>query len=141
MDALERFIEAQEGTYQLAYRELEEGEKQSHWMWFIFPQIQGLGFSEISKFYAIKDREEAEAYYKHPILGRRLVEISRVLMDTDSTDAETVMGSLVDAIKLKSSMTLFDEVSKDPIFSSVLDKFFGGSRDIRTLKLLEEQAI
>ncbi|MCR5732800.1 MAG: DUF1810 domain-containing protein [Sphaerochaetaceae bacterium] len=139
MDTLERFVDAQRGWYSIAYREMEDGEKNSHWMWFIFPQLKGLGFSENAKRYGIKDREEAKAYYNHPLLGKRLVEISKVLMNLESDDAEQIMGSGIDAIKLKSCMTLFDEVTSDPIFSSVLDKFFDNGRDMRTVQLLKEE--
>ena len=110
---LERFIKVQELYYQIAYKELEEGYKQSHWMWFIFPQIIGLGYSEISDFYAIKSIEEAKEYIKHPILGKNLKEISKLLLlCTISADSSKVF-SYPDDLKLCSSMTLFYEVSKE----------------------------
>ncbi len=105
-------------------------------MWYIFPQIRGLGFSETSKFYAIQDRAEAEAYLQHPVLGPRLLEISRALLALPGTNATAIFGS-PDDVKLKSSMTLFSCVpNADPIFEQVLDKFFHGDPDGKTLRLL-----
>ena len=105
-------------------------------MWYVFPQIAGLGFSSTSKFYAIKDRSEAESYLAHPILGKRLIEISNALLEIEGKTANQIFGSPDDA-KLKSSMTLFGELDDaNPVFRKVLDKYFNGAEDQRTLKLL-----
>ena len=136
---LQRFLDAQKSSYQTALAEIINGRKRSHWMWFIFPQIQGLGFSETSKFYAIKDASEAEAYSQHPVLGSRLIEISKAALQLASDNATQVFGS-PDDLKLKSSMTLFAALNDaDPVFQAVLDKFFGGKQDAQTLKILEKQ--
>jgi len=134
---LQRFIDAQKQDYATALNELKNGRKRSHWMWYIFPQIQGLGFSSTSQHYAINDLQEATAYLKHPILGQRLVEISKVLLQLDSTDANEVFGN-PDDLKLKSSMTLFAAVpDADAVFQQVLDKFFRGNRDQKTVNILD----
>ena len=138
---LDRFLKAQEYSYEVAKKELLKGRKESHWMWFIFPQLKGLGLSSKSKLYGLSGSKEAKAYYRHPILGKRLVEISKVLLTLDSNDPEAVMGSYTDAIKLKSCMTLFDEVTADEVFPHVIDKFFSGDRDIRTLQMLSEEKL
>ena len=133
---LNRFIKAQEVNYQDALEEIRAGMKQSHWMWFIFPQIDGLGRSETARYYAIKDIEEARQYLKHPILGKNLIEISKALLEVDSDDASYVMG-FPDDMKLKSSMTLFLEADPEcTVFQQVLDKYFGGEKDKNTLRLL-----
>jgi uncharacterized protein (DUF1810 family) len=136
---LERFLTAQEYVYQTALSEVSSGRKQSHWMWFIFPQIQGLGFSDFSKYYAIKDLKEAEAYVQHPVLGSRLLCMCKALLNLESNDAHYIFGS-PDDVKLKSSMTLFSSVANaDPIFQAVLDKCFDGEKDRKTLRRLEQQ--
>jgi uncharacterized protein (DUF1810 family) len=133
---LQRFIDAQESVYPLALEEIKNGRKQSHWMWFIFPQIQGLGFSATSKLYAIKDNQEAEAFLKHPLLGSRLITISNELLKLNSNDAHTIFGS-PDDMKLQSSMTLFSSLKNaDPVFDLVLQKFFKGIKDRNTLQRL-----
>ena len=133
---LNRFLDAQKSSYETALSEIKNGKKRSHWMWYVFPQIQGLGFSETSKFYAIKDVSEAEAYLKHPVLGARLIEISQIAAELASNNATQVFGS-PDDMKLKSSMTLFAALNQtDPVFQSVLDKFFGGRKDGQTLQLI-----
>lgn len=138
-DNLERFIKAQQRDFENALSEIKRGRKQSHWMWYIFPQIQGLGFSETSKYYAIKDSDEAEAYFRHPILGARLITICTALLASLGNDANKIFGS-PDDLKLKSSMTLFASLNNtNPIFSHVLDKFFGGTKDDKTLRLLNKQ--
>lgn len=136
MQDLTRFLKAQEFDYKNALDEIQNGHKRSHWIWYIFPQIQGLGYSEMSRFYAIKDRAEAQAYMEHPILGARLVEISKALLNLDSSDAGEVMGH-PDDLKLKSSMTLFSMVSDNPVFQQVLDKFFDGGKDKFTVKTMK----
>ena len=132
---LERFIEAQKTVYEIALSEIKRGKKQSHWMWYIFPQIQGLGFSETSKFYAIKDIGEAEEFLKHPVLGERLVRISNALLELESDNANKIFGS-PDDLKLKSSLTLFSSLNLNPVFQMVLDKFYNGMRDDKTLEIL-----
>lgn len=132
---LERFEQAQEGVYERALREIRNGRKESHWMWFIFPQIQGLGRSEISMYYAIRDLAETEAYLAHPVLGARLREISGALLELATSDAHAVFGS-PDDLKLRSSMTLFHFVSGEAVFGQVLDKFFGGMPDRLTVGIL-----
>ena len=138
---LQRFVTAQEAVYPQVVAELRAGRKQSHWMWFIFPQISGLGFSEVSKFYAIKNLEEAKAYLQHGILGKRLREISNVLLMQDTDDATLIFDN-PDDMKLHSSMTLFaiaDEENLDNVFEKVLAKFFKGKYDRRTVEILTEQ--
>ncbi|MDI3536875.1 MAG: hypothetical protein PWP16_1562 [Eubacteriaceae bacterium] len=136
MEGLERFLKAQEGAYDQALREIKSGRKQSHWMWYIFPQIQGLGRSSMAKYYAIRDRDEAVTYFNDPVLGSRLIEISSALLNLESNDPEVVMG-WPDNLKLKSSMTLFALVSDNPIFSQVLNKYFGGQQDEFTITKLK----
>lgn len=132
---LDRFIKAQELDYNIALSEMKSGRKRSHWMWYIFPQIKGLGFSSTAQYYAIQNKKEAEEYLAHPVLGKRLLEISEVLLQIESSDASRVMG-YPDDMKLKSSMTLFYLVSGNDIFKQVLDKFFDGEIDKKTEDLL-----
>lgn len=132
---LNRFLTAQERSYDAALAEIKAGRKRTHWMWYIFPQIAGLGMSSTAQYYSIQDRLEAEEYMEHPVLGARLLEISRALLTLESSDATAVMG-YPDDLKLRSCMTLFAQVSDDPVFEAVLDKFFGGRPDSRTLALL-----
>ena len=129
-------MEAQEMNYATALSEIKNGRKRSHWMWYIFPQIQGLGFSETSKFYAIKDLAEAEEFLKHPVLGERLVEICHELLTLDSNNAYQIFGS-PDDLKLKSSMTLFASLpDTNPVFDEVLKKYFDGTKDKKTLEII-----
>jgi uncharacterized protein (DUF1810 family) len=131
-----RFLDAQEKAYDIALSEVREGKKKGHWMWFIFPQVMGLGFSTTSNFYAIKNINEAAGYLKHPVLGPRLINISKELLELAPADAGAIFGR-PDDLKLKSSMTLFSEVpGANPVFDKVLDKFFQGKRDEITMKLL-----
>lgn len=133
--SLERFLSAQEYDYEIALSEIRNGRKQSHWMWYIFPQIQGLGYSSMAQYYAIKDREEAVAFSNDSVLGKRLVEISEVLLNLKENDARKVMG-YPDDLKLKSSMTLFYVVSGRAVFKQVLDKYYFGELDEKTVSLL-----
>ena len=134
--SLSRFLDAQKDTYAIALNEIKKGRKTSHWMWYIFPQIKGLGFSETSKYYAIKDKREAQEYLNHEILGPRLMEISTALLKLETNNPVSVFGS-IDSVKLKSSMTLFSLLENtDPIFQKVLDKFFGGEKDEKTVRIL-----
>lgn len=134
-DDLKRFMQAQEANYEIALSEIRRGRKQSHWMWYIFPQIAGLGFSETSKFYAIKDINEAEEFFNHPILGSRLVLICDELLKLECNNANNIFGS-PDDLKLRSSMTLFSSLhNSNPVFEAVLEKFFNGRKDEKTLRL------
>ena len=135
---LKRFLDAQHADYEIALSEIKNGRKQSHWMWYIFPQVQGLGFSHTSKFYAIQDLHEAEEFLKHPVLGDRLVAICNELLKLESNDAYKIFGR-PDDMKLKSSMTLFALLNMSPVFQSVLDKFFNGEQDTKTLRIIGEQ--
>jgi len=132
---LQRFVAAQEGIYDQALAELRNGRKTSHWMWFVFPQIQGLGRSGMAQRYAISDLEEAKAYLEHPTLGPRLRECAGALTQLDETDATRVMGG-IDALKLKSSMTLFNRAAQDDVFQAVLQQYFDGEEDELTLERL-----
>ena len=125
MADLSRFLNAQARDYEQALSEIRAGRKRSHWIWYIFPQLDGLGYSGTARYYAIKDRAEAEAYMGDPVLSGRLIEISKALLELESDDPTEVMG-YPDDLKLRSSMTLFSMVSDDPVFKKVLDKFFGG---------------
>jgi uncharacterized protein (DUF1810 family) len=137
--SLQRFIDAQQSDYETALSEIKRGRKQSHWMWYIFPQIQGLGFSTTSKLYAIKNLKEAQAYLNHPLLGKRLKEITDALINLPSNDAHEIFGS-PDDVKLKSSMTLFASLpDADPIFESALKKFFKGEKDAKTLSIIKDE--
>jgi uncharacterized protein (DUF1810 family) len=137
--SLQRFIDAQQSDYETALSEIKRGRKQSHWMWYIFPQIQGLGFSATSKLYAIKNLKEAQAYLNHPLLGKRLKEITDALINLPSNDAHEIFGS-PDDVKLKSSMTLFASLpDADPIFESALKKFFKGEKDAKTLSIIKDE--
>ena len=136
---LERFVSRQKDSYNTAYKELSQGMKQSHWMWWIFPQIIGLGMTSISKEYSIKSIEEARAFLDHPYLGKNLKEICKVMLHIESNDASHVMG-YPDDLKLCSSMTLFIEADpEERLFQQVLDKFFNGRKDSRTLDILKNQ--
>ena len=133
---LERFVRAQIGSYETALWEIRRGRKCSHWMWYIFPQIAGLGMSSTAQYYAIQDLQEAEEYLAHPILGPRLLEISGELLKLNTNDAYSVFG-WPDDLKLRSSMTLFSCAAVDqPVFQQVLDKYYGGRPDEKTLSLL-----
>ncbi|RHB42105.1 DUF1810 domain-containing protein [Enterocloster aldenensis] len=132
---LERFLVAQENIYPYALSEMKDGHKRSHWIWFIFPQIHGLGHSEKARYFAISDIEEAKAYMAHPILSKRLIEISNALLSVHTNNAREVMG-YPDDLKLKSCMTLFSIISVNPIFQQVLDKFFNGERDEQTILII-----
>lgn len=136
--SLDRFLIAQQNYYYDAYTELKAGKKRSHWMCFIFPQIRGLGYSDMAKYYAIESREEAENYITDPTLGHNLIEISTVLLEIKDNDAKKVMGEPDDR-KLQSCMTLFSTVAPEiDVFENVLQKFYGGVKDSKTLEILQE---
>jgi uncharacterized protein (DUF1810 family) len=135
---LKRFLSAQEGVYEQALAEIKSGHKRSHWMWYIFPQIDGLGFSPMSKRYAIKSLAEARQYLGHPTLGSRLVECTQALLAVERHSAADVFG-YPDDIKLKSCMTLFTQVSgPGSVFETLLNKYFLGQQDEQTLRILGE---
>lgn len=136
---LTRFYEAQKYDYKTALQEIKNGRKCSCWMWYIFPQLAGLGRSSVAQYYSIADFQEAVDYMKDEILGGRLIEISNVLLELKSNDAAAVFGC-PDNMKLKSSMTLFALAAPEQeVFQKVLDKFFHGERDSRTIQLLGEE--
>ena len=126
MEGLKRFIKAQERDYAAALAEIRSGFKTSHWIWYVFPQLRGLGMSSMSEFYGIAGLEEAKAYLAHPVLGARLREISTALLAHAGQAAWAILGE-IDAMKVRSSMTLFDAVEPDSVFSQVLDAFYGGA--------------
>lgn len=135
-DGLERFLAAQRSSYETALKEIKAGRKRSHWIWYIFPQIAGLGRSETAQYYAIKDMDEAKAYMENETLKSRLIEISQALLEVDSDDASQVMG-WPDDLKLRSSMTLFALAKpEEKVFQKVLDKFFQGKMDQKTIEIL-----
>jgi uncharacterized protein (DUF1810 family) len=136
--ALQRFVDAQggNGTYEAVLHELRCGRKRSHWMWFVFPQVAGLGHSPTAQHFAISGLPEARAYLEHPVLGPRLIECARVLSDLPGTDPVAVLGP-VDAQKLRSSMTLFARAApQEPVFRAVLDQYFAGEQDAATTSRL-----
>ena len=132
---LERFLEAQQDTYDTALAEIKAGHKETHWMWWIFPQYKGIGRSEVSKYYEIQSRAEATAYWEHPILGLRLRECMRALLELETNNAVEIFGE-VDAQKLKSCMTLFYFHGGQCLCGDVLEKFFPRELDIVTARLL-----
>ena len=136
---IKKFLDAQENDYRQALQEIRRGQKQSHWIWYIFPQLKSLGRSETAKYYGINDLEEARAYLAEPTLRSRLIEISEALLGLSENDPRRVMG-YPDDLKLRSSMTLFAAADPDcPVFQQVLDKYFNGEPDPLTLKLLKEK--
>ena len=134
---LERFVAAQEGgVHQSAVEELRTGRKRSHWMWFVFPQVAGLGRSAIAQHFAVSGLDEARAYLRHPVLGARLRESVSALLGLPGTDPVAVLGS-IDAVKLRSSMTLFVRAApEEEIFQQVLDRYYGGLPDEATIRIL-----
>lgn len=135
---LKRFIDAQKGSYDIALGEIKKGYKQSHWMWYIFPQIKGLGTSDISRYYEIKSIDEGKAYLTNDILKSHLIEISNALLELDNDDALKIFG-FPDNLKLKSSMTLFSYIDPEiTVFKKVLDKFYNGEVDKTTISILNE---
>lgn len=132
---LQRFINAQANIYETALKEIQSGRKRSHWMWFIFPQLKGLGRSPTSMYYGLDGVEEAREYLNNPILGARLREITKALLMLPDTNPHSIFGS-PDDMKLRSCMTLFDTIEPNSIFRQVIDKFFQGRQDTRTLSIL-----
>ncbi|MGH6616032.1 DUF1810 domain-containing protein [Sphingomonas sp.] len=136
--SLDRFVEAQTLAYPTALAEIRRGAKRTHWMWFIFPQIAGLGQSATARHFAIRSLEEARAYLDHAILGRRYVECVEALQDLSISDPVAVFGD-IDATKLRFSLTLFELARPQPLFTAALDRWFGGERDALTLSLTDDQ--
>ena len=132
---LKRFVDAQHMVYANVVAELSRGEKHSHWMWFIFPQIAGLGFSPMAQRFAIASPEEATAYLAHEVLGERLRECTRLVLDARDKTAHNIFGS-PDDLKFRSSMTLFGSVSDDPLFGEAIARYYGGQKDEATLGIL-----
>lgn len=138
-DGIERFVVAQENVYLRALNEIKNGKKQSHWMWFVFPQIRGLGFTDYNVYYGIKDLEEARHYLNDPVLGKRLIEISEAVLSQQGKTAIEIFGKPDDR-KLKSCMTLFSQIENtDPIFQKVLEKYYLGLKDDKTIAILMSQ--
>jgi uncharacterized protein (DUF1810 family) len=134
---LDRFVQAQEGDYEQALSEIGSGQKRTHWIWYIFPQFEGLGFSTMSRQYSIKSREEAEAYLRHPVLGPRLIECFEAVLGVQNRSATEIFGT-PDDLKLRSCATLFASVSPTgSVFHQLLDLYFQGVRDGKTLRLLD----
>ena len=136
MDELQRFLDGQRFGYETALKEMIAGEKRNHWIWYVFPQIKGLGHSPNSHLYGINNLDEAKAYLAHRVLGQRLREITNVVLTHSDKDIHTIMGSSLDTMKFKSSMTLFDAASPGDIFEKALEVFFGGNRDKRTQDII-----
>jgi len=132
---LDRFVRAQNPVFGDVQGELARGRKQSHWMWFVFPQVAGLGFSAMSQRYAIGSRAEAVAYLAHPLLGPRLIECTRLVLMVEGRTINAILGAPDDA-KFRSSMTLFGAVSNEPVFDQALARYFAGERDAATLEIL-----
>lgn len=134
---LDRFIEAHEEDYERALKEIKNGRKLTHWMWYIFPQIKGLGMSETAQYYEIKSLEEAHAYLDNELLKSHLIEISNELLKLNTNNPEEVFGD-IDSLKLKSSITLFSYISDNEIFNKVIDKYFNGNKDLTTIRICED---
>lgn len=133
---LDRFVKAQQAIYPAALAEIRAGRKQTHWMWFVFPQLAGLGRSETARHYAIPSIDSARAYLAHPVLGPRYRECVAAVRELPSADPARVFGD-IDAVKLRSSLTLFERAEPAPLFADVLDRWFGGTRDAATIRLLD----
>lgn len=142
-NSLQRFIDAQNlyGDYDRAREEMAEGRKTNHWIWFIFPQIQGLGRSPNARYYALDSLAEAERYLNDPVLGVRLREMTNIVLGHKDKAIDEIMGSGIDVRKFRSSMTLFDLVSPGDLFGEALDVFFNGDRDARTIAIVQQQGV
>ncbi|MBQ9009475.1 MAG: DUF1810 domain-containing protein [Clostridia bacterium] len=137
MKDLKRFLDAQERDYETALKEIQAGHKQSHWIWYIFPQLEGLGYSSMAVYYGIENLEEAKEYLAHPVLRARLLEISEALLHLGKKNPTEVMG-YPDDMKLRSCMTLFMLAAPDePVFRAVLDRYFEGKPDEKTIELVK----
>lgn len=137
-EKIQRFLNAQNQSYLKALEEVKAGQKSTHWMWYIFPQLTGLGKSDIAQYYAIENLEEAADYLKHPVLGKNLIEISTAVLSVEGKSAHEIFGS-PDDMKLRSCMTLFSKVDEtNPVFKDVINKYYGGLLDTLTLQVLEK---
>ncbi|MFQ6601878.1 DUF1810 domain-containing protein [Flavobacterium sp. C3NV] len=137
---LDRFLEAQQETYDTALREIREGKKQTHWMWFIFPQLKGLGFTDYNIFYGIENIQEAAQYFNHPVLGKRLTTITKAILKVENKTALEILGR-PDERKLQSCMTLFSLLADAPeCFRLVLEKYYNGEQDEKTLQIIKESS-
>ena len=136
--SIDRFLEPQRTAYAIALEEVRNGRKSSHWMWYIFPQLRGLGQSNLAWYYGIEDLQEAKEYLEHPVLGHRLREITYAALELPETDPMKIFG-WPDNMKFRSCMTLFVQISEDDLFAQALDKFFGGQEDSMTLELLKQK--
>ena len=136
-DGIDRFIEPNEEDYEIALKEIKKGHKESHWIWYIYPQLRGLGQSHMSSYYGIKDLNEAKEYLNHPILGKRLIEITKTLLLLDIQNPIKIFG-YIDAVKVKSCMTLFYLASQNKLFLNVLEKFYNGRFCEKTIQILTE---
>ena len=134
---LSRFVEAQEQSYDIALQEIKQGYKQSHWIWYVFPQIKGLGYSSMAQFYAIQSLDEAKAYLQHPLLRAHLIEITEALLLHSNQSAEQILG-YIDAVKVRSSMTIFNFVEPNLLFQRVIDVFYNGIADDKTLRIVSQ---
>jgi len=132
---LQRFVDAQQGVYAQVCAELAAGCKRSHWMWFVFPQLQGLGRSATAQHYGIASKAEAQAYWAHPLLGPRLKQCTDLVLAVDGRSAQQIFGP-PDDLKFRSSMTLFAQATGEPVFTRALQKYFDGEADPRTIELL-----
>jgi uncharacterized protein (DUF1810 family) len=138
MDSLQHYLDAQQNDYALALHEIKQGQKVNHWMWYIFPQIRGLGYSSTAIHYAIRNKQQAALYASHPILGVRLLEISTALLNISHNNIQAILGQ-IDALKLQSCMTLFASITPtETVFTNVLQKYFNGVQDANTLLILQE---
>ena len=139
MGVLHRYIEEQEryGQFSLALQEVQNGNKLSHWMWFVFPQIKGLGRSYNAQKFAVQSKEEAMAYYSHPILGERLKLVTQAILAHNDKEIISILNAQIDVLKLKSCMTLFESVTHYAMFTEVLDVFYNGKKCEKTLRLLD----
>ncbi|WP_231491415.1 DUF1810 domain-containing protein [Pedobacter sp. Leaf170] len=139
-EGLSRYLVAQNETYMRAVDELKNGRKESHWMWYIFPQLKGLGKSETAQFYGLNDLAEAQAFLQHPVLGENLLEITKITLNIKDKSALDIFGN-PDNLKLRSCMSLFAQLEEaNPLFQQVLDKYFNGEADQQTLSILQNQA-
>lgn len=137
-NASSRFLSAQQNIYSQVLKELQNGKKTSHWMWFIFPQIDGLGHSSTAKYYAIKNITEAKEYLAHPVLGKRLLECSEIILSIKNKSAEEIFG-YPDYLKLRSCMTLFNFISpQENVFENLLNKYFANEKDEKTISILKQ---
>ena len=136
MDSLQRFLDAQKNDYFFALREIKEGKKRTHWMWYVFPILKGQGRSDYARLYGLNGQEEAKSFLAHPVLGKRLREITEAVLTHPEIPIRSIMSSDTDTWKFKACMTLFDALSPGDVFSKALNTFFEGKRDGRTLKLI-----